>query len=295
MEWTLRRGAVYLNLNQRKSLPPEYEAVFKRDYTKYLNNLEDIVQNYQDVFFYGYFTIVNDKDGPEILQILKDLHANRTEVLSISFKDKTPFDVVAENKKMQDTIVLVMKTIIEYYKEMAEDYEEHEYSLTRNARWKGQGNYEICGIKISDWLCKEVVEGAAIYALLRPHNRSYTIYFLSVLIGQFSEAFWDHSTYNVIAKSLFSQFLQKTGSRLDEEEMKSSIYRDRIPDPAIQYCPWYLHFALMIYCLTYIDKRKFIEEIVRIKQSIYGVIFKMLALEYWTIIDFTGRIMRLGC
>ena len=96
---------VYLNLNKKKNLPPEYEAVFKRDYKKYLNNLEDIVQNYQDVFFYGYFTIVNDKDGPEILQILKDLHKNKTEeVLAISFKDKRPFEVVVENKKLQQTI-----------------------------------------------------------------------------------------------------------------------------------------------------------------------------------------------
>ena len=94
---------------------------------------------------------------------------------------------------------------------MSEDYEEHKYSLTRNARLKGYGNYEICQVKMTDWLCKEVVEGAAIYALLRPHNRSYTIYFLSVLIGQFSKAIWEHSTYNVIKKHLFENFLQKTG------------------------------------------------------------------------------------
>ena len=187
-----------------------------------------------------------------------------------------------------------MLVVTEYFKELSEDYVETAKSITQNGRIKALGNYDICEVKIYDWWCKEVVGGAAIYALLRPHNRSYTIYFLSVLIGQFSEAFWDHSTYNVIAKSLFSQFLQKTGSRLDEEEMKSSIYRDRIPDPAIQYCPWYLHFALMIYCLTYIDKRKTTEEIDRIKQSTYTIIFKILALVHWTIIRFPCRIMRLG-
>ena len=222
----------------------------------------------------------------------------------------------------------MMKTIIEYYKEMSEDYEEHKYSLTRNARWKAQGNYEICGVKMSDWLCKEMVEGAAIYALLRPHNRSYTIYFLSVLIGQFFEAYWEQSTYSVIKESLFENFLQKTGlpyeyarSRISEKKMMDEVYFDRIPYPAIVYSPWYMHFAIMIYCLTYIDKRKIIGGIDSIRQSIYSIIFNFfvlghfmiigfpcrimrlggqamkgfLALGHWMIVDFTGRIMRLGC
>ena len=161
---------------------------------------------------------------------------------------------------------------------MSEDYEEHEYSLTRNARWKGHGNYEICQVKMTDWLCKEVVEGAAIYALLRPHNRSYAIYFLSVLIGQFSEAFWNHRTYSVIKESLFSHFLLKTGfssevrSRFDEKDFMAQVYFDRIPNPAIGYSPLYLHFAIMIYCLTYIDKNRIIEEILKFRQSIYSLI-----------------------
>ena len=108
----------YLNrLSQRKYpipyVPHEYEEVFKQEYKKYLNFYEEIVQKYQDVFFYGYFKIINDKDGPEILQLLLDLHKNRTQVLSMSFKDKYkgPFDdekllleVVAKNKEMQQSI-----------------------------------------------------------------------------------------------------------------------------------------------------------------------------------------------
>ena len=103
----------YLNrLSQRKYpipyVPHEYEEVFKQEYKKYLNFYEEIVQKYQDVFFYGYFKIINDKDGPEILQLLLDLHKNRTRVLSMSFKDKGPFEVkdevVAKNKEMQQSI-----------------------------------------------------------------------------------------------------------------------------------------------------------------------------------------------
>ena len=152
------------------------------------------------------------------------------------------------------------KTIIDYYKEMSEDYEEHDYSLTRSARLKGQGNYEICRVKISDWLCKEVVEGAAIYALLRPHNRSYTIYFLSVLFGRFSEAYWEQATYSAIKESLIENFLQKTGlssefarSRLTEKELMDQVIFDRIPYPEIVYSPWYMHFAIIIYCLWTFD------------------------------------------
>ena len=215
----------------------------------------------------------------------------------------------------------------DYIIELAEDYEENEYSLTRNARLKANANYQICEVKFSDWLCKEVVEGTAIYALLRPHNRSYAIYFLSVLIGQFSEAFWNHRTYSVIKESLFSHFLLKTGlpsevrSRFDEKDFMAQVYFDRIPNPAIGYSPLYLHFAIMIYCLTYIDKRKIIGGIDSIRQSIYSIIFNFfvlghfmiidfpikimrlggqamkgfLALGHWMIVDFTGRIMRLGC
>ena len=196
---------------------------------------------------------------------------------------------------------MMMRTTTEYFKELSEDFEETEDSLTRNARLKAVGNYQICEVKFSDWLCKEVVEGAAIYALLRPHNRSYTIYFLSVLIGQFSEAFWDHWTYCVIKESLFENFLRKTGlpyeyarSTLTEKDFKSQVHYDRIPNPAMVYSPLYLHVALMIYCLTYIDKRKTTEEIDRIKQSTYAIIFKILALVHWTIIRFPCRIMRLG-
>ena len=97
-------------LNQRKYLSSEYEAQFKREYKKYLNTYEEILQKYQDVFYYGYFTIIADKDGPVILQLLWDLHTNRTEVLSMSFKDKRPFDVVVENKRMQDTIGKIILT-----------------------------------------------------------------------------------------------------------------------------------------------------------------------------------------
>ena len=143
---------------------------------------------------------------------------------------------------------------------MSEDYEEHEYSLTRNARWKGHGNYEICKVKISDWICKEVVESAAIYALLRPHNRSYTIYFLSVLIGQFTEAYHEQATYEVIKQSSFENFLQQTGlppgfarSRLTEKDLMDQVIFDRIPYPAIVYSPWYMHFAIIIYCLWTFD------------------------------------------
>ena len=152
------------------------------------------------------------------------------------------------------------KTIIVYYQEMSEDYEEHEYSLTRNARWKGHGNYEICQVKMTDWLCKEVVEGAAIYALLRPHNRSYIIYFLSVLFGRFSEAYWEQATYSAIKESLIENFLQKTGlpsefarSRLTEKELMDQVIFDRIPYPEIVYSPWYMHFAIIIYCLWTFD------------------------------------------
>ena len=97
-------------LNQRKYLSSEYEAQFKQEYKKYLNTYEEILQKYQDVFYYGYFTIIADKDGPVILQLLWDLHTNRTEVLSMSFKDKRPFDVVVENKRMQDTIGIILLT-----------------------------------------------------------------------------------------------------------------------------------------------------------------------------------------
>ena len=93
-----------------KYLSSEYEAQFKQEYKKYLNTYEEILQKYQDVFYYGYFTIIADKDGPVILQLLWDLHTNRTEVLSMSFKDKRPFDVVVENKRMQDTIGKIILT-----------------------------------------------------------------------------------------------------------------------------------------------------------------------------------------
>ena len=194
------------------------------------------------------------------------------------------------------------KTIIVYYQEMSEDYEEHEYSLTRNARWKGHGNYEICQVKLTDWLCKEVVEGVAIYALIRPHNRSYTIYFLSVLIGQFSKAIWEHSTYNVIKKHIFENFLQKTGlpyhiarSRITEKDMMEQVMFDRIPYPAMVYSPFYMHFAIMTYCLTYIDKRKIIGGFGRIRQSIYSITFNFLTLGHFMIIGLPVKIMKLGC
>ena len=146
-----------------------------------------------------------------------------------------------------------------------------------------------------------MVEGTAIYALLRPHNRSYAIYFLSVLIGQFSEAFWNHRTYSVIKESLFSHFLLKTGfpsevrSRFDEKDFMAQVYFDRIPNPAIGYSPLYMHFAIMTYCLTYIDKNRIIEEILKFRQSIYTFIVKILALGHWMIIGSTSKIMKLGC
>ena len=102
----------YLNrlcgLNQGTYVPHKCEEHFKQEYKKYLDFYEETVQKYQDVFFYGYFKIINDKDGPEILQLLLDLHKNRTRVLSMSFKDKGPFEVkdevVAKNKEMQQSI-----------------------------------------------------------------------------------------------------------------------------------------------------------------------------------------------
>ena len=95
-------------LNRLCVVPHKCEEHFKQEYKKYLDFYEETVQKYQDVFFYGYFKIINDKDGPEILQLLLDLHKNRTRVLSMSFKDKGPFEVkdevVAKNKEMQQSI-----------------------------------------------------------------------------------------------------------------------------------------------------------------------------------------------
>ena len=100
----------YLNrINQRKYLSSEHEAQFKRDYKSYLNTYEEIVQKYQDVFYYGYFKIVDDNT---LLQTLWDMHTNRKKVLSMSFKDKRPFDVVLENKRMQDNIGKILITMV---------------------------------------------------------------------------------------------------------------------------------------------------------------------------------------
>ena len=55
-------------------------------------------------------------------------------------------------------------------------------------------------MKKHDWGVKSIVEVSAIHALLEPGNTSFTIYFLSVLIVQFSEAYWNRSTMEVIER-----------------------------------------------------------------------------------------------
>ena len=203
---------------------------------------------------------------------------------------------------------MLMLTMTEYFWQLSEDFEEPAGYLFKNlnARLLVQGNYDICIAKTWDWFAKEVAEVASIYALLRPHNSSYTIYFLSVLIGQFSEAFFEKNIYDVIKDVNIVNVMKKHGMsseyiearsalNINWDELNSSVFRDRIPNPPIVYFPWYFHFAIMTYCLSYIDKRRIIEEIVRIRQSIYAVIFNFLALGHWMIIGSTCRILRIGC
>ena len=119
------------------------------------------------------------------------------------------FDLVSENKKLQDAFAMIVDALVNAFSELHsfQDFTKKQAISRRDARVKALGNYEVCKVKIHDWLVKGIVEVSAIYALLRPRNRSYIIYFLSVLMGQFSEVYWNRSTMVVIEYHLLFAFL----------------------------------------------------------------------------------------
>ena len=228
----------FLSLHNKSELQ-KHELEIKDKFQGYLDEYEEVLQSYEDVFFKGYFTIGKEDSDEQILEGVKGLLQNRTE--NMKAMDFNVRKVLIEHKMLQDSIVMMMRVATEYLKELSEDFKETKDTLTQKARHKALCNYEVCKVKIcGDWMVKAVVELAGIFALLKPSKKSFNIYVLVVLIGRYLDYFWKDSIY--------AYFLKDT--ELPAELFKAkitddyySIAKEKIPNPPILYCPWTVHFA----------------------------------------------------
>ena len=120
---------------------------------------------------------------------------------------------------------MLVDTLVKAFSELQE-FTTEEVISRRDVRVKALGNHEVCKMKKHDWGVKSIVEVSAIHALLEPGNTSFTIYFLSVLIVQFSEAYWNRSTMEVIER-VTAQILKR--AKYWESHHTTNIEEDEKP------------------------------------------------------------------
>ena len=276
-----------------------HEKKIKQTFQEYLNEFELILYSHEGVFFNGYFTLAKEDSDQKILDDLKEILLNRTKSMqAMDFNDKRPFDVVVEHKKLQDAIEMLMKVVTLYLQELSEEFEETSNSLMKYARLKAERNYDVCLLKVyGEWVFKEGLWMTALFAIMKPCNLSYTVYFLSVLIVQILEHRWNYMTLEVIKEGIFAISIEATMERvkippeltrdLPAEFIKSqipdfikshspedsyNILYHKIPNPYILYCPWSIHFVIMLYCLTFIDFERINASITRFRRLIFMII-----------------------
>ena len=312
----------YLRLDKHRL--KNHKDEFKRQYQKYLDFYDGLLQDMVSVFFVGgyftgYFTVAQEENDHQILEMLRSIHEERTMVLnSMDFNHLKPLDVVLEYKRLQDCLDMLFRSTYNYVNELSPDTDSltqntrHKrvcnnnvcHNYTQSSRQKVLCNNDVCHYKASDWFFKDlVVESSALYAILRPCDRSYTIYFLSVLIGQLTEFYCNYETLNVLIECHLTLDMQKdTGekfklSELDQELrdiiINNLIEHRNIPYPAVVYCPWAIHAFIMTYCLTYIDPRKAKEKMVEMRNSIYMTKNKVFEYGLWILIGFPSKVWKL--